>query len=275
MDETTKAAELIQRAFALARQSGKSDWWAMRSPVLKNRLLMLTANKFKEADFGAASFRDFVNKAGDIVRIDETAQPPFIILKAEEPSGAEGKVRHSVRGNQVRSDLWRAILDYSSGLKYVWDASEQCARPARPEDTGPMIPTISQAELDQWRAEFLSLHPERGGADASRAEEWRQNRLPTAALPQMLRPVWNSHLKRKVAGRLQEWFTTNSIAPPAITAPPPQESASLSDQVESLREFVLDCVKAMSKEELLDLRISPLTAFRASNARKSMGKHEY
>jgi hypothetical protein len=272
MHEAPAAADLIERAFALARQSGKADWWAMTIPVLKNRLLLLTKNSFRETDFGAISFRDFLGKVPDIVRVDGTSLPGFVILKSAAPEHWERPSR-IVRGVQVRADLWRAVLDYSSGRRYVWDVSQGVARPARPDDEGLVLPTVSVADLDEWRAEFAALHKSPDTEIAKSVEVWCKDRLPTAALPAPIRPVWNKHLKRRVEQRLQYWFESNSIKPPAIIEER-DESGSPDHQVEALREFVVDCVKTMSRQELLELRISPITAMRTLRAQKSSGENE-
>lgn len=274
MHEAPAAADLIERAFALARQSGKADWWAMTIPVLKNRLLQLTKNTFKEADFGAVSFRDFLGKIPDIVRVDGSTLPGFVILKSAAPERWERPLGRVFRGEQVRADLWRAVLDYSSGRRYVWDVSQQAARPARPDDDeGLVLPTASAADLDEWRAEFIAVHKSPDAEVAKSAEEWCKNRLPTAALSPPMRPVWNKHLKRRVEQRLQHWFESNLIKPPAIVEER-QESGPLDQQVETLREFVARCVRTMSKQELLELRISPVTAMRTLQAQKSSGENE-
>jgi hypothetical protein len=273
MNETPTAADLIERAFGIARQSGRPDWWAMRSPVLKNRLLLLTKNTFKEADFGAVSFRDFLSKAADVVRVDETALPPFVILRSAAPEDAERQPVSLARGEQVRPDLWRAVLDYSSGHGYVWDTSQQVARPARSDDGGPLLPTISAADLDGWRTEFAGLHNPLDAEGAKRVEEWCKNRLPTGALPSPMRPVWNKYLKHKIEDRLQRWFASNSLRPPTITQERPE--AGYPDEVERLRAFVIGCVKAMSKQELLDLRISPIAAMRTLQTWKGGGEGDH
>ena len=91
----------------------------MTIPVLKNRLLLLTKNTFKEADFGAISFRDFLSKVPDIVRVDGASVPGFVILKSAAPERPERPSANAVRSEQIRADLWRAVLDYSSGHRYV------------------------------------------------------------------------------------------------------------------------------------------------------------
>jgi len=273
MHEAPAAADLIERAFGLARQSGKPDWWAMTIPVLKNRLLLLTKNTFKEADFGATSFRDFLSKIPDIIRIDETSPPGFVILNSAAPERSERPSTHMFRGERIRADLWRAVLDYSSGRRYVWDISQQAARPASLDDDGLVLPTISAADLDEWRAEFVALHKPPDAEVAKRVEEWCKNRLPTAGLPAPIRPVWNRYLIRKVEQRLQRWFESSSIKAPVIMEER-RESIPFDKQVEALREFIVRCVQIMSKQELLELRISPVTAMRTLQVQKSSDENE-
>ena len=45
---TTDTKTLIRKTFDMARVSGKLDWYRMTTAVLKNRLLMLTKNEFRE-----------------------------------------------------------------------------------------------------------------------------------------------------------------------------------------------------------------------------------
>jgi hypothetical protein len=273
MHEAPAAADLIERAFGLARQSGKPDWWAMTIPVLKNRLLLLTKNAFKEADYEATSFRDFLNKVSDIVRVDATPLPGFVILKSAAPKLWGQPPANKFPGERIRADLWRAMLDYSSGHRYVWDVSQQAARAASLDEDGLLLPTISADDLENWRAEFVASHTPPDGVVATLVEEWRKNRLPTAGLPAPIRPVWNKYLKRKVGQRLQHWFGSNSIKVPAIMEEG-QESGTSEQQVEAVREFIVGCVKIMSNKELLELRISPVTAMRMLRAKKSAGEDE-
>jgi hypothetical protein len=263
MYDVRAAIELVERAFGLARQSGKTDWWAMAIPVLKNRLLQLTDNTFKEADFGVSSFRDFLGRVSEITRIDETP-PGFVLLKSAVPEGSGWTPANRLRGRQIRPDLWRAVLDYSSARKYVWDASEKVARPASSDDTGLVLPTASAADLDQWRSEYVTLHKPVDPEIAQRVETWSKDRLPTFALPAQIRPAWNSHLKRKVEQRLQDWFTKNQIEPPATLRG--SSELDIDEEEVELREFITACIEEMSKRELLELRISPAVAMRVSRS---------
>lgn len=267
MSEASTAAALIEKAFGLARRGGKPDWWAMAIPVLKNRLLLLTNNSFKEADYGATSFRDFLGKVPDIIRIDERPLPGFVILKSAAPERWEPVSGRKSRGVRIRPDLWRAVLDYSSGQRYVWDTARQTARPANPEEDAPVIPTISPVDLEKWRSEFVALHKTPNAEETKLVEAWSKNRLPTAGLPAPMRSIWTSNLKRKVEQRLQDWFQSNSMKAPAIAGE--QEPSTTNHQEEALREFIVCCVNIMSSKELLELRISPSTALRVLKTKQA------
>lgn len=273
MPEANVATDLIERAFGLARESGKTEWWAMTIPVLKNRLLLLTKNAFKESDFGATSFRDFLSKASDIVRIDEAPLPGFVILKSAAPERWEQSSTNKFRGERVRADLWRAVLDYSSSRRYVWDTSQQVARPASSDEDGLILPTISAVDFDAWRAEFVASYKPPDAGVAKLVEEWSKKRLPTGGLPASLRPLWNNFLKHKVERRIQRWFETNSIKAPEIieAGQVPRDSER---EVEELRQFIASCVSIMSIKELQDLRISPSTAMRILRGKNSSDENE-
>jgi hypothetical protein len=272
MAENPTAAELVERAFGVARQSGKEDWWQMAVPVLKNRLLQMTKRTFKETDFGTASFRGFLNSIPDTIRVEDTPPPGFVILKSAAPDGWQPIAASRSRGERIRPDLWRAVLDYSSGRKYIWDVSKEAARPALLEEEGLIVPTVSAAELDEWRHEFAGMHNSSAPQDTKAVETWSQNRLPTVSLPVTLRPVWNNYMKKKVEQRLQDWFEANSIKMPLIEER--TESAKSDVHAEALRELIHDCVRVMSTKELLDLRISPSTVMRVIQMHKSRDQNE-
>src|SRR5262245_29507279 len=118
MQDANAAATLVRRAFDRARSSGKEDWHRMTVPVLKNRLLLVTEGTFRESDFGAVSFRDFLKRLpGGVVPLDESQNPAVVQLVTDEiPHRGE----HRPFFPRIRPDLWRAVLDYSSGRRYSW-----------------------------------------------------------------------------------------------------------------------------------------------------------
>ena len=100
----------------------------MRIAVLKNRLLQMSDRKFDERKHGAHSFREMLGQYPHILRIDS----------ADVELSAGKKMPDAKQ--RVRADLWRAVMDYSSGRRYAWDTVQQCARPAEAGDT-LIIPT--------------------------------------------------------------------------------------------------------------------------------------
>ncbi|MBA3973881.1 MAG: hypothetical protein C0504_06645 [Candidatus Solibacter sp.] len=261
MSEIKDARHLIEAAFSRARQSGKADWWRMAIPVLKNRLLQMTNREFSETAYGARTFREFIDMQTETLRVEDAPHPGFVVLKSAESEFEAGDAT-SRRVPDVAPDLWRAMLDFSSGNKYVWDESRRAARQAVEGEDGLTLPSLTREELDTWREEFVREHPPEEEDSANLVDVWRTKRLPTKALPPALQKVWSSYLKGKVQARLTSWFAENHLAEPsreevsARVGPPDQ-------QVEQLRRFVITCVGRMTRQELEDLRISPAVALRA------------
>ena len=273
MSEPATAVDLVRQAFSLARKSGKPDWWVMTIPVLKNRLLLLTKGSFKEVDYGATSFRNFLSKISDAVRIDETQLPGLVTLLSEVPSNWQPPSVNKFRGERVRPDLWLAVLDYSSGAKYIWDDARQIARAAKSGEVGLELPTISPTEIDEWRNEFIKSQKSLQPDVVAVVEEWSKKGLPTAGLPAPLRPVWNKFLKRKVERRIQTWFEANALVSPTVMEVGRESSAS-DNQLAELREFIVSCINIMSAKELQDLRISPSVAMRMMRANRPSDENE-
>lgn len=261
MSDSPNARQLVQAAFDRARQSGKPDWWCMAIPVLKNRLLQMTNREFRETTYGARSFRDFIQQHADMLRVEETPFPGFVVLRSAEPEHQPGLAPKSAV-LEVSPNLWRAVLDFSSGSKYVWDESKGVARPASEDEHGAMLPTLSAEEFDSWRTDFVNMHPAEDEDSGRRVGVWRTKRLPTHALPPAFQKAWNRYLKRKVQDRLNSWFAENNLTEPSRKEAS-SSAVSPDQQLEHLRRFVIDCVRRMSRLELEELRISPAVAMRA------------
>ena len=256
------AAALVRRAFERARDAGKVPWAKMTVPVLKNRLLQLTEGAFREDAFGASSFREFLSRLPEgFITIDNSTSPATVILTSADVPARPSSASRSTR---IRSDLWRAALDYSSGNRYLWDRESEQARAAVAAEPGPFLPTITEEELRQVRGAFASAHS--GSLDEvlhSRVERWAAEGLPTALLPAHLRPLWNTELKRQVQTRLRAWFEEQGVQPPADLITEGALSRGAGGQEEDLRRFVLACVQAMTREQLEELRIPAIVAQRA------------
>jgi len=262
MEHSSSARGLIERAFAQARRSGKPEWWVMAIPVLKNRLLQITGQAFKESDFGASTFREFLQNNTDVLEIDNSFLPGAVTLKSAERVSQSHDISSPQR-NRIREDLWRAILDYSSGNRYVWDTDSSAAIIAPEASDGPFFPTISPETMTEWKREFLASLPDK--PDDGRLTVWQTQSLPTAVLPAALRLQWNRFLKHRVQSTLTEWFEHNGIPSPPLVHP--AIPSANRDETESFREFVMKCIAQMSKEELEKLSIPSSVAFRVNSCR--------
>ena len=268
------AALLIRQAFERAKAGGKPDWRRMTTAVLKNRLLDLTGNTFEEAEYGADTFTAFVLRHDDIVDVDKSKSPPIVTLRqAETDSLDPGYVHEPSARPRVRSDLWQAVLDYSSGREYVWDQLENQARPSLDGDDGSSvaIPGVTQVEHQQWRKEFAdtartSLTSEQEG----QLDIWVQDQLPTSHLPRHLIPRWNGFLRDRVHEYLKNWFDESGLEPPSdLVTPASEPTAGKASNTEALRRLVLRVVEGMTEQELARLYLPPKAVLRVMRSRQS------
>ena len=269
------ATLLIQQAFERAKISGKTDWHRMTTAVLKNRLLDLTGNTFNEAEYGADTFTAFVLRFSDIVHLDRSQFPPIVQLREAEDALAPGYVDTASSRVRVRSDLWQAVLDYSSGTRYVWDKTKEQARPSLDvEDSSTVaLPSVSQAVHQQWRGEFFDTA--KTSADLTPEQEhlvdtWIQHQLPTSRLPPHLIPRWNGFLRDRVHEYLKNWFDESGSEPPSdLIAPAAEPAAGKASSIEALRRLVLRVVEEMTEQELAGLNLPPKAVLRVTRSRQS------
>jgi hypothetical protein len=207
--------ELLERAFSSARDSGKPDWNRMLVAVLRNRLLQLTNRSFKTQDLGAKSLVELVSRYSDLVAIDRTATP--VVIEWHGPLAAPAP-----EAGRVRPDLWRAIIDLSSGLQYEWDVAAGYARPVPEAAPAHRLPTIDAATLVTWRGAFASAHasmlPELHDREHLRA--WVGAALGRQGLPAALRRPWSDYLKGEVVARLTSWFHDSGYDAPDLFGAP-------------------------------------------------------
>jgi hypothetical protein len=268
---------LIRQSFEAARESEVADWRSMTSAVLKNRILDLTGRGFDESRWGAENFRGFVDQFREIVEVDTSKRPPRVVYLAEttDPEAQHADVGEgstitrvaSGRSKRIRQDLWRAIIDYSSGQIYVWDG-EMAVPKADDADASPVLPTLDQSELRGWRKDFVDgiTSPDDASLGSFLAV-WANSESGTSGLPGPLRQQWIEHLKNQVAQRLLDWFSEESVVPPSDLIEDVRPRRSASANVEALRSYVMDCVRAMNQAELEDLRLPPSAALRAARRR--------
>jgi hypothetical protein len=207
--------DLLERAFWSARVTGKRDWNRMIVAVLKNRLLQLTNRSFREEDFGASSLLELVAPHADLVAIDRSVKPIVIEwIGTPTPPPGDGRI------GRVRSDLWRAVLDFSSGLEYEWDVSARQARPVGKADPARRMPTVDAVVLAGWRQSFIETYEPTltTDEDRERLRTWAANALGSQGLPRALRAPWNEYLKHAVVARLTSWFQASGQPLPDLTA---------------------------------------------------------
>jgi hypothetical protein len=111
----------------------------------------------------------------ETIRIDDSSSPNAVILKSAEDEPTKGQLRPFHQPDQVRPDLWRAILDYSSGSKYEWDAAAASAKTVTDEGPGPFLPTLSQNDLRRADNRLAGREPSNRSSScgiASRLEQF-------------------------------------------------------------------------------------------------------
>ena len=265
MENLPTARHLIGLAFRAAQDKGKEQWWSMGLPVLKNRLLQVTHGAFKESDYGATTFREFLHKNVDIVSLDDSFPPGNVTYRAANeptPPTVQKGGRH-----QVRPDLWEAVLDFRSGRKYYWNPTKAEAAPQDQGEAHLLLPTVSEEEFGKWRQEFVEGLPVNESWQA-KLETWKTKGLPTTALPSFLKPQWNRWVKHKITERLRLWFTSNSLSAPNLTVD--TNVGSTEDaETKAVRDFVLDMVRRMTKDELMNLQITSRAAMRSAKRLES------
>ena len=78
--ERQKLRGLIAQAFADAKAKGKSRWQTMDLSVLKNRILQRTDRQFHEADYGAQSMLELVQRFPEFLAVSQGRIPSVSIL---------------------------------------------------------------------------------------------------------------------------------------------------------------------------------------------------
>jgi len=239
-------------------------------------------------ELGFESFSRFLDAAiaaGAINRY-RTAKGHWILL----PHDAQPPAPQAVQS--LRSDLWRAFVDWTDGLERRWDTELRTTIMLPVDDSGaPLwesrpdrfvkIPAITQSQQIGWMKEFAGEYAEQRPALESALEpesmrgEWLRTlrRLDLTA-------QWRSYLQSKVIDAAETWATTNAIAvseimslAPSSTQPSVATTATATatrrrgqggntgapgNLVEQLRGAVHAAVDAMSFEELAALQIRAL-----------------
>ncbi|MCC6555976.1 MAG: hypothetical protein IT372_23695 [Polyangiaceae bacterium] len=247
MMESNLVEELIVAAFRQARDGGRPDWRNMTLAVLKNRMLQLSNREFAKHP-GAASFRDLLAKYPALVRVNGS-NVEFL----KEESTPEVPLERA----RVRADLWRAVMDYSSGRRYAWDPELGNVREPMSE-SDLILPTIARTDFEVWRRQFAAEHA--GDEDV---QTWLAKGLGSEELPRLRQREWNGFLKRVVVARLEAWFAHVNVTPPGLLEEHATRPDRRDDNAEGLRRIVIACVAVMTEAELREIRLSPSVVLRA------------
>lgn len=258
---------LLDEAFAAARRSGKPSWRRMSTAVLKNRLLHLTGGRFDEGAMGFSSLPALLEQFNDLVGIDHSTKPATIEYKpGAEKDDRDGQ--EAVR-TRLRPDLWRAVFDYSTDEDWVWDERARCA--VRVADRGemPVLPTVTRDEFAAIRRSFVQECMESDNPDAheqSRLERWSNSIVGTTFLPRRFRGKWNAHLKAVASDRLTTWFSDRHLEIPMDLLQPIPGERSIEEDADlaRLRNFIIECVRNMTLDELRHLNLPADAVFRAT-----------
>lgn len=252
--------DLIKKAFEAAGRQGHVAT-SMTTAVLKNRMLQLSDRTFDEGALGFDSFTEFLAGHADLVEVDSSTRPATVRLLGTPKSEDAAVVGpHSTR---IRSDLWQAIMDYSSGTTYVWDAASGVARSRRDSDAeGSVLPTSTASEIHDLRTRFQADHrvastePER-----ILLASWADNDLSTGALPPRLRGPWNAAQKVLVKAKLHDWFAARGLPEPGNVEQ--QVERPVRRTSDDLRDWVQAVVHAMTEDELRALQLPASATLRA------------
>lgn len=258
---------LIGAAFDVARAKGKVDWHRMTTAVLNNRLLQMTNRRFDLASLGFSSVGELLEQFPDLVRLDHTTRPTTVEFLGDPTLTSTPRSGALSERMRVRDDLWNAILNYTAGHDWVWDAEtgEAHAREVGHPDH-LVMPTMSRQDLGELRAKFASVVDSTiSEQERERLERWRSEELGTAALPSSLRGSWNEHLKSAVVNRLTQWFHEQGISPPDDLTRTAHRKVPQTgeDELARLRALVIDCVRVMTLTELASLNLPAGVVLRA------------
>lgn len=254
---------LIRDAFSAARHKGKPDWDRMTLAVLKNRLLDLTNKSFSESDFGALDLKQFVRQFPDLLELNDNVRHAEVqYLSGDSQDNGDGPPTKIT----VRTDLWKAILDFSSGHRYVWDLEAKEARlNTLEDDSAYMLPIVTAEQMQEWRTGFADNNAS-GEKDEKLLSDWAIKHFPASSLPGLLRREWSNLLKDHVVEITSAWFAEKNIELPVDlvqSVPTPIRMSRATSELNALRQLVISCVSSMTRDELSELRLPPTALLRS------------
>lgn len=265
--------ELILSAFQQARASGKLDWYQMTTATLKSRILSLTDRTFAEDDYGVGTLTEFIQRYSDLVSLDTSLPHPMVKLlnRGQDPVG-DGSFPSTSRAVRIRGDLWRAVLDRSSGESYYWNPDTAQVKTGQPLDWDLVLPSVDESTDHKWRQDFIDSivgEVEVAASDNHQLVSWSNNLLPTYRLPSHLIPRWNRFLTGQVVTLLSDWFERSKMEPPRdFYSTGVSRAHRTNTETERLRQLVLAVVQEMTAQELSNLILPPRAVLRATRSRR-------
>ncbi len=238
-------------AFAVLRQTVDEFFGNGRRALgaaVKPELVRKTFGGFSESALGFSSFGDFVRaaQAQGIVDVHSSRMTPDLELlpPGEQPQpqpddaaavDTQRPATYSPPGQSIRTDLWRAFVDWTPGLMRAYDR-EQDRAVFFPEEPAPLEPEEHRAARDAWKSNperFPRIEP----IGMARQIEWmqdfteRQPRGPARTILEFAlsrdRPfrefshairedsglvaAWHVHRKELVADCIRKWMADNDL----------------------------------------------------------------
>ncbi|WP_226531968.1 hypothetical protein [Microbacterium paraoxydans] len=169
------------------------------------------------------------------------------------------------RGETLLPDLWRAIQDWTEGVKYAFNRVTRKTEPvgaSLPAGT-VAVPSVDKTTNTQWKRDFAATQH---GDIAAKLEAALGEEDPVAGFLRIakdndsVKRRWRKYLRSRVLDTAVTWATANGIPRSDIfttpVAPPAaQPTAVETSNDEDARRRVLDILSAMPLHELLRLPI--------------------
>jgi hypothetical protein len=274
-------ADLAQRWYAEGRRAYGAG--------LKPEIRALTGNAFDENELGFGTFKQFLMAAAEQDFVDVHPAPNnshdvYVVPKGKTPSETVSASASATPAQpRVRSDLWRAFVDWNKVFTRFYDRSHDIAylvattesvldsaevkalREQQRLDPDRFVP-ITPVSLEQqvsWMREFAArqqpenqLHLMRATESSRPARDFSVavRRSPELAI------AWRSERIKRVLAVIEPWKAEHNVvvdiySPPAATLIPAERPGDLTFDEKRLRERIHLAVDAMSVTELLHLPI--------------------
>lgn len=252
--------EVLAKAIAEFESSGK----VATAAGVSARMRQISPG-FSVSSTEFASFRDITRAAESAGLILATRTSSDYVLKLV------GDHDQDFRGATLRPDLWRAIQDWTEGVRYAFNRGTQKTEPigASLPVGSVAVPTVAKSTSVQWMREFSAT--QRGDL-AMLLTEALNDKDPIAGFHRVtqengsIKRRWSKYLRTRVLDTAVTWATSNSIprseiftssvSMNALSAPKAQvkEAADISGDIDA-RQRVLDILESMPLHELLRLPI--------------------